>query len=254
MRVLSNTSLRQALTTGIAFAAIASISVRANGNADLLDVVSRIDYGFYAGDVNVIKAATSELERLRGDDAARSYYRAYAAWRSIQTDGDASPRKRRERTAECIDYSAELFDEPEWAAEAHVLTAACSLWAEQEGGVRSSVYRAKASAAIDAARSLDRDNPRLLLVAATAVHSDGSAGQGESRFAALAAALDRFDAQGLAADLHPAWGRPETLAQMGAIELESGNTREARDLIERALLDAPGYVFALQLQNALSLH
>ena len=60
--------------------------------------------------------------------------------------------------------------------------------------------------------------------------------------------------QGLAADLHPAWGRPETLAQMGAIELESGKTREARDLIERALLDAPGYVFALQLQNALSLH
>ncbi len=246
--------MRHALTTSVVFAAITSFSVPANGNADLLDVVSRIDYGFYAGDVNVITAATSELERLRGDDAARSYYRAYAAWRSIQADVDASPRKRRERTAECINYSAELFDEPKWAVEAHVLAAACALWAEQAGGVRSGVYRVKALEAIDTARSLDRDNPRLLLVAATAVHSDESAGRGGSGLAAFAAALDRFDAQALAADLRPAWGRPETLAQMGAMELERGNTREARDLIERALLDAPGYRFALELQNALSLH
>lgn len=246
--------MRRTLTAGVALAAIAGLSGPANGNADLLDVVARIDYGFYAGDVNVITAATSELERLRGDDAARSYYRAYAAWRSIQTDVNASTRSQREHTADCIDYSAELYDDPEWAVEAYVLAAACALWAEQAGSVRGSGYRAKVSDAIDAARALDPDNSRLLLIAAMAIGRVDSAEHGESRLAALAAALDRFDTQALAADILPAWGRPETLAQMGAIELERGNTREARDLIERALLEAPGYRFALQLQNALSLH
>jgi hypothetical protein len=253
MRVLSNTTMRRVLTIGVVFAAIATLSGRANGNADLLDVVSRIDYGFYTGDAKVITAATSELERLRGDDAARSYYRAYAVWRANQTDVDTSSRTRRDRTADCIDHSTELFDDPEWAIEAQVLAAACALWAEQAGGARSSLYRAKASEAIDAARALDPDNPRLLLIAAMAIGNDGSPEHGESRIAALAAALDRFDTQALTADFRPAWGRPETLARMGAIELERGNTREARDLIERALLEAPGYRFALQLQNALSL-
>ena len=40
---------------------------------------------------------------------------------------------------------------------------------------------------------------------------------------------------------------------MAAIELDRGNTREARDLIERALLEAPGFRFALHLKKALSL-
>lgn len=233
--------------------ALVTLSSPASGNADLLDVIARIDYGFYAGDVVVIAAATSELERLRGNDAARSYYRAYAAWRSIQTDVDASPRTRRERTADCIDFATELYVDPEWAVEAHILTAACALRAAQTGSARSNVYRAKASEAIDNAQLLDPDNPRLLLVAATVAYSDEPTVHAESRLAALAAALDQFERQTLSADLRPVWGRPETLARMAAIELESGNTREARDLIEHALLEAPGYRFALQLQNALSL-
>ena len=51
----------------------------------------------------------------------------------------------------------------------------------------------------------------------------------------------------------PDWGRAEVLASLGEVYLELGQLREARDLIEQSLLEAPEYHVALKLRNALSL-
>ena len=67
----------------------------------------------------------------------------------------------------------------------------------------------------------------------------------------LERARDEFDAR--ANDEGPDWGRAELLASLGKIFLELGERRDARDLIEQALIEAPDYYFALELRKALSL-
>ena len=253
MRFLSNTFFRTtACIWLVGFAAIGPVG-EASANSDLLDVIARIDYGFYAGDVNLIVAASAELEHLRGNDRERAYYGAYAAWRLNQIDAAAAPRLRRERSERCFASTAELAEDPSWALEAHVLAAACALAVHGEKSARGAGMQGKVVQAIDAARAIDTENPRLLLVAALALPAHDHAEQQLTQLGALEAAVARFDAAPTDLGLRPAWGRAEALAHLGKLQLARGRTREARDLIERALLDAPEYRFALQLQNALSL-
>jgi len=253
MRFLSNQVVRTAVCIWlVGCAAIGSVG-DASANSDLLDVIARIDYGFYVGDVNLIVAAGTELDRLRGNERERAYYGAYAAWRLNLIDAAAAPRLRRERSERCFAATAELIDDSSWAPEAHVLAAACALAVHGEKSARGAGMQAKVVHAIDAARAIDAENPRLLLVAALASMGGDPAEQQLAQINALEAALVRFDAAAGEIGLRPAWGRAEALAHLGKLQLARGQTREARDLIERALLDAPEYHFALQLQKALSL-
>lgn len=247
--------LSKAPTSAVPIAWIAAIACVANvpgarANTDLLDVVARIDFGYYAGDVRLIEAASAELERVSAPDPARAYYRAYAAFRLNQIDSHASGRSRRERAHRCIDETRELTESHEWAIEAHVLRAACSLWARDALAGHALGFDIRLTQSLDAARNIDSSNPRLLLVAALAREDELM--KGTSRTAALEQALARFDEQGMSLGLQPGWGRAEALAHTGAIYLERGDLRGARDLIERALLEAPEYQLALRLQNALS--
>jgi tetratricopeptide (TPR) repeat protein len=50
----------------------------------------------------------------------------------------------------------------------------------------------------------------------------------------------------------PRWGEAEAQARLGALYLEAGDARRARDCIEQALLVAPQYKLALALKNRLS--
>jgi hypothetical protein len=49
----------------------------------------------------------------------------------------------------------------------------------------------------------------------------------------------------------PTWGEAETLVLLGEVHLQRGETRVARDLLERALLIAPDYRAALNLRARL---
>jgi len=253
MHFLSNQLVRAAASIWLLGVAAFGTAGSASANSELLDVIARIDYGFYAGDVNLIVAASAELEHLRGNERERAYYGAYAAWRLNRIDAAAAPRLRRERSERCFAATAELVEDSSWAVEAYVLEAACALTVHGEKSTRGAGMHAKAVQAIDAARALDAENPRLLLVAALALRADDPAAQQLAQIGALEAALVQFDAAPSDVGLRPAWGRAEALAQLGELQLTRGQTREARDLIERALLDAPEYRFALQLQKALSL-
>jgi len=253
MRFLSNRLVRTVACIWLVGFAPCGTAGDAAANSDLLDVIARIDYGFYAGDVNLIVAASAELEHLRSNERERAYYGAYAAWRLNQIDAAAAPRLRRERSERCFAATGDLVEDPSWALEAHVLAAACALAVHGDKSTRGAGMHAKVVQAIDAARAIDAENPRLLLIAALALRADDSADQQLSQINALETALVRFDAVATDVGLRPAWGRAEALAHLGKLQLARGQTREARDLIERALLDAPEYHFALQLQKALSL-
>jgi tetratricopeptide (TPR) repeat protein len=66
----------------------------------------------------------------------------------------------------------------------------------------------------------------------------------------LEAAADAFAAWTPPPDA-PGWGEAEALAALAELHLTRGELREARDLIERALLVAPGYGFAVELRTQL---
>lgn len=224
-----------------AFAAVLGAGfASAEPTAELLDLAARIHYGYYHGETRTLDVAQTALERLT-DSAEVFYYRDLAALRRAQLGAinrAATARldvcARREVTA----GTAKLF-----AAEAWTLAAACALVAGDDDRSEESLAKA---------RALDEDNPRIALVEAWAMTR--KAGADAARRAALAeklaAVVAGFDAWTPSLDA-PDWGHAEALTALAASALDRGQTREARDLIERALFLAPEYRAAVELRTAM---
>ena len=255
MGILSKHLVLSMLSANLAWIAGAGLPARvsaAGAEAELADIVARMDYGYYAGEARLIEAARYDLERARGGGAVKAYYLGYSAYRLIQLGAADSHRGRHQLIAGCLDAGRAALVDPDWAVEAWVLVAACSLQGSTDEPARRVSHKLRLAEALAAAHALDPDHPRLLLIAAWEEHrSDGEA-TAERRLRTLERARLEFEVwhgKGLA----PAWGKAEALASLGEAYLELGQLREARDLIEQSLMEAPDYHFALGLRNALSL-
>jgi tetratricopeptide (TPR) repeat protein len=124
-----------------------------------------------------------------------------------------------------------------------VLLAACAALAAAEEPLRSVLHQRRLRQALARAEALDPDNPRLRLVAYlyTSAHDADSQQALEAVLAAFRLHEDRH--------AYPEWGEAEALTLLGAIRLESGDLKGARDLLEEALLIAPDYAAAVQLRR-----
>jgi tetratricopeptide (TPR) repeat protein len=144
---------------------------------------------------------------------------------------------------ECAQRDVQPGHDKRLAAEAWVLVAACAQVAGDEG---------RRERALALARERDDDNPRIVLVEAWAMLQ--SAGADVAKRAAAAAKLEAvvaaFEMWTPSLD-DPDWGYAEALTGLAAAALERGQTRAARDFIERALLLAPDYSAALGLRVAM---
>jgi tetratricopeptide (TPR) repeat protein len=250
MKILSNRAMPAAM---FAFATLLAIGPVSNGFAsELDDIVARIDYGFYTGDPRMIQAARDELGRTGSDGGAHAYYEAYAAYRLSRLDRSARPRQRRALIRACLEAGRASTQTAEWAAEAWILVAACSIQGIAQEPSRALGHEARLNEALAAARELDADNPRLLLVESWYRQNDMAIEVArERRRELLERAREEFDVR--ANDQGPDWGRAELLASLAKIHLELGERRNARDLIEQALIEAPDYYLALELRKALLL-
>lgn len=232
------------LTEGLAliFAAAlcAPFAARAETSPELVDLAARVHYGFYHGDARAIQAAQVALDR-QGESRDARYYRDFAALRRAQLgtlDRDAT-----KRLEACADREVEPEIEGLAAAEAWVLVAACAFVSGDDR---------RLAGALAFARAHDDDHPRIALVEAWRAQRAGGDAAAESSEvrAALEAAVAAFDAWTPSID-DPDWGHAEALAALGQHVLARGETRTARDLIERALLVAPDYRVAVELRTAL---
>jgi tetratricopeptide (TPR) repeat protein len=218
--------------------ALGSGGANADLTSDLADLSARAEYGFYAAEPTVIGAARRDLDRLADSDARVSYYRALAAMRAAQVDA----RRAADALDDCIESAEQAASqEPSWA-EPWVLVAACSTLAADER---------RFEGAVTSARRLERDNPRLGLVEAWhSVPDDGppAAAAVDGLVTTLEAVVAMFEAAPSDPET-PGWGEAEALALLGSLYLERGSTRAARDVLERALLAAPGYTEAVELMN-----
>ena len=217
---------------------VVTAGARAASSAELADLVARVDYGFYNGDARSIEVARDALDRLADAPNVR-YYRDYAALRAAQLD----PRDRSAVRA-CAERDVAADLPPAAAAEAWILVAACGVVGQQSAR--------RVEQALARARGIDKRHPRVALVEAWIARNAaaGDAAASEGLTAKLQQAVDAFGAW-RAPPNAPDWGEPEALAMLGELTLKRGETRAARDLIERALLLAPDYRFAVDLRARL---
>jgi tetratricopeptide (TPR) repeat protein len=244
------------LSAACAAAAVAAVS------AELSDLAGRIDYGFYVDDARAIEAAQPALARLRDDDASVRYYRAFAAFRRAQlaaahgTTADklvedciasATPEEGTERLPRA---AAEAKAKAKASAEAWILVAACAGFAGVQDLGNGLTRDRRGEQALAKAKELDDANPRLALLQAWLVSRRPALADAAVREAAAEQLEDAIQAFAAWAPRQgaPDWGEAEALAVLGEVYLARGETRSARDLVERALLLAPDYAFALELR------
>ena len=254
-----------ALTKLAAVAALAACcafapSARADVTPEVADLAGRIDYGFYVGDERAITDAAAALKRLSDGAAGVRYYRAFASFRLAQLGGE-----RAANDAENCVKSATVEEPTERltraAAEARaratveswLLVAVCSgLTAHADPG-KGLAHDKHLLQALARARELEPSNPRIALIDAWLVSVRPALADASVRDDAvkkLEAAAEAFAGWTPPADA-PGWGEAEALAALAELHLTRGELREARDLIERALLVAPDYRFAVELRTQL---
>jgi tetratricopeptide (TPR) repeat protein len=235
-------------------------SARSGVAPDLGDLAGRIEYGFYVGDARAITDAAAALKRMSDSDPAVRYYRAFASFRLAQLGGERSASD-----AESCVKNATLEEPTERltraAAEARarasveswLLVAVCSgLTGRIEPG-KGLAHDKRLQQALAHARELEPSNPRIALIDAWLVSFRPAVADASVRDEAvkkLEAAADAFAAWSPPADA-PDWGEAEALAALAELHLSRGELRDARDLIERALLVAPDYRFAVELRAQL---
>jgi tetratricopeptide (TPR) repeat protein len=212
-----------------------SCAAHAAPSPELLDLAARVHYGYYNAEPRAIDAAGAALERL-SESPEVVYYRDFAALRRAQLG--AIDRAGQQRLRACAEREVAPGLDKRFAAEAWVLVAACAAVAGDDG---------RREQALALARERDDDNPRIALVEAWTLERDGGT---EAIAEKLAEVVGAFDAWAPALD-DPEWGHAEALTALAADELQRGQVRTARDLIERALLLAPDYRAALELRVAL---
>jgi len=226
-----------AALTGLAAAGFAAAAAP---SAEVLDLAARVHYGYYHAEPRTIEVAAEALERLDNSPDVL-YYRDFAALRRAQLGGNN--RAGAERLRACAQREPQSNLDKRFAAEAWVLAAACAQVAGDEG---------RREHALALARERDDDNPRIALVEAWAMlqAAGTDAAERDAVSTKLTAVVEAFDAWEPALD-DPDWGEAEALTALAAGALERGQTRAARDFIERALLLAPDYRAALDLRVAM---
>jgi tetratricopeptide (TPR) repeat protein len=231
---------------------LAARAAFADSAAEIADLSARIDYGFYSEEPRVVEAASKALERLDERDPSVRYYRALGALRLAQLrlrDG----RQIGELLDDCARQAAPVETQREAIAEGWILVAACASLSAHAEPMRALVHQRRRDQALERARQVDAANPRIALIEAWSSSPRSLPDERaaiEQAAQSLVSAVDRFRSWNGPHDA-PQWGEAEALAQLGEIRLRRGESREARDLIERALLIAPDYRFALGLQDVL---
>jgi hypothetical protein len=222
---------------GVIMAAVAGVPSAQAAAAEVLDLAARIHYGYYHGEPQTIAVAEEDLARL-GDAAKVVYYRDLAALRRAQLG--VRDRESLRRLNDCARRQSGAGLAGRAAAEAWVLTAACAL---EAGDGR------RLEQALAAARASDQDHPRIGLVEAWRLEQRGfeTTGERSALAAKWGAVVAAFEALPPSIE-DPGWGQAEALVGLAENAWQLGEIRAARDLVERALLLAPGYRAAVELR------
>jgi len=249
-------------TPALAAAVVLSLAggASAGESAELSDLAGRIDYGFYVGDARAIANAVAALKRMSDSDAAVRYYRAFASFRLAQLDVEhaashAEDCVKKATVEEPTEHLTRAGAEARARAsvESWLLVAVCAGLAGRSEQGKGLLHDKRLAPALARAREIEPSNPRIALLDAWLVSRRpalADAAVRDDAVAKLEAAAAAFAAWSPPPD-STEWGEAEALAALAEVRLARGQVRDARDLIERALLVAPDYRVALELKAQL---
>lgn len=236
----------------------AQADITADTRADLDDADARAQYAFFTADARGLEEIVQMIERLEVPESLaplREYNAAYGRWKLAELYGEAADREgtRPVRTLAikaaqaCLAHTkAALLADAE-LVEAYVVDAACTaLTQPSRPEMRSSIPTCARSKSFRTALELAPHNPRVMLMEAQCLRVDEAQAHGAlaERLRAVVAA---FEAAPPARPGYPDWGQAEALLLLGRNYLQHGDTRAARDVIEKALVIAPDYRRAREL-------
>jgi tetratricopeptide (TPR) repeat protein len=240
-------------------AAYAAMPVLADPIAELDDAAARAQYAFYTADIRGLDQVVQIIERLEVPEtltALKAYNAAYARWKLAQLYDDAAdhsgPKSSRSLATKaaqaCLVHTKTALTADAKMVEAYVVDAACSTLAHtaRSGEVQSSIPACARSRSFRTAQELAPENPRVMLMEGSCLHTAKAAPDG-SAIDRLRAIVDAFEAAPPARAGYPDWGQAEALLLLGENYLQRGDTRAARDVIEKALVIAPDYRKAREL-------
>ena len=216
--------------------------------AALADYAARIEYAVFVEDVDQLVeiATTLAAERPRGGvDGWLSYYTGLAWYRAAQLAGEDYAG---EYVDNCDDRTRAAVRELEDVTEPLILRGACSALLAKLKPIAAVLAPSRAIRSFAKARTLQPDNPRLLLAEAIAARGRRTIADEFPEPAELVRlAIEQFNALEDADRLTPDWGEAEAHYLAAEIAFERGDRQSARDAIETALQIAPRYEAAARL-------
>ena len=212
-----------------------------------------LEAGLAQGDMDQLLTARATFERVTADAARAAlahYYIAYTEYQLVnllrsgsQEDGTDREGEILVRLQSAVEQLEISIERDETSADAHALLS--SVYGQIIGArpLMGAVLGLKSGRAINRAKKLDPDNPRVVLIEAISNWntprmwggSPDKAMEGFERAALL------FTQEELADPLLPSWGHNETYAWTGIVYMDRGQLRKAREAFEKALEVDPDF-------------
>ncbi len=213
---------------------------RADAASDLDDAAARIQYAFYTRDVRALQEGLALVEQLDATELApgmKDYYAAYGHWKLAQILTESAtgkvPGTAGKAAADCERQAKAARTQDGRMAEAYAIEAVCP---SLEASLLSSSCADKP---LRTAHEIDPRNPRVQLIELLCRRKDQKDPAAYTR--QVGELVDAFERAPPSRPGKPDWGHAEALLLLGESHLQRGDSRAARDAIERALVIAPDY-------------
>jgi hypothetical protein len=231
----------------LALLCIPTLQTSADTASELDDAAARIQYAFYTQDARALTEGLTLISQLDPAGLApgmKEYYTAYGQWKLAQIYSELSssgPGVGKSANAAGANKAAQECERAAKAArtrdvrmaEAFAIEAVCASFGS------TVLSFGCAEKPLRAAQELDSRNPRIRLIDLLCLEKEQGIAVAYGQ--KLRDLVDEFERAPPSRPGKPDWGQAEALVMLGASDLRRGDSRAARDAIERALVIAPDY-------------
>lgn len=212
----------------------------------ILQGKSLLEEGLNQNDHGKILQARAIFERVTGDTehaALAHYYVALSDYRMANLLLAENRRQTRTYLNSAIEHLNEAIDLDDQFAEAWALISSCYGLKIGLSPIQGMILGPKAGKAVERAREIAPENPRVVLIAAISDFSTPEAfgGSKEEALEGFERAVELFEQVVISDPLAPEWGHEETYAWMGILYTDAGDIEMAREAYEKALVINPEY-------------
>lgn len=232
---------------------LSACAAQAGDLAELQDAAARMQYAYYTRDLRALQSAVEDLQRVavpEDRNPLRDYQVGVGYWRLADLHG-ASGTARSQALGRCEDHLERAVRAQPRFAEALAVRNLCTFQRNDlvAVGARALKRDCARQNALQKALELAPRNPRVLYVAALCADKDGDAKQAMQT---ARSALTAFQQEQLGASDEAGWGQADTSLLLARLHLQQGDRTAARDSVEQALILAPDYVAARELQSEIA--